>query len=161
MTDPLREALMPCPFCKHDVQFRKALWPSDGNADAIIHTESSNCGLVEFSDGSIDESIVSKWNTRAALAAPQPNPITTDMSTRDEIEAGSDLTDEEIEACKMHLRAKMKLQGSLRGCISYCQRNMGIGWSHALRIVEYLEACGIVTTAGAAGDRDPGPNWDR
>jgi DNA segregation ATPase FtsK/SpoIIIE-like protein len=82
------------------------------------------------------------------------------MNTRDDIEAGVDLTDTEIDACKMHLRYKMQSQGSLRGCVSYCQRQMGIGWSHALRIIEYLEACGIVTEAGAGGDRDPGPNWD-
>jgi DNA segregation ATPase FtsK/SpoIIIE-like protein len=81
-------------------------------------------------------------------------------TTRDEIEAGIDLTDAEIEACDMHLRTKMQLQGSLRGCVSYCQRQMGIGWSHALRIIEYLEACGVVTGPDARGDRDPGPNWN-
>jgi len=80
------------------------------------------------------------------------------MTTRDDIEAGADLTDAEIEACKMHLRNMMKIQGSLRGCISYCQRQMGIGWSHSLRIIEYLEACRFVTAA-EAGSRDPGPAW--
>ena len=80
------------------------------------------------------------------------------METRDEIEAGADLTDAEIEACKLHLRAMMKTKGSLGGCISYCQRHMGVGWSHALRIIEYLEACGFVT-ANQAGSRDPGPSW--
>lgn len=81
------------------------------------------------------------------------------MTTRDEIEAGVDLTDAEIEACKLHLRNMMTNQGSLRGCVSYCQRRMGIGWSHALRIIEYLEACGMVTSPGPGGNRDTGPSW--
>jgi hypothetical protein len=80
------------------------------------------------------------------------------MTTKDDIEAGSNLTDAEIEACKLHLRAMMKRQGSLRGCISYCQRHMGIGWSHSLRIIEYLEACGFVGSY-TAGSYNPGPNW--
>lgn len=82
------------------------------------------------------------------------------MNTQDDIEAGADLTDAEIEACKLHLRNMMKNQGSLRGCITYCRCHMGCGWSHALRIIEYLEACRIVTAPGPAGDRDPGPAWD-
>lgn len=81
------------------------------------------------------------------------------MTTRNDIEAGSDLTIAEIDAFKMHLRTKMKFQGSLRGCVSYCQRQMGIGWLHASRIMDYLEACGVVTEPGFGGDRDPGPNW--
>jgi hypothetical protein len=93
-------------------------------------------------------------DTRRARA-DSPNVLST---TRDGIEAGSDLTDAEIEACKLHLRARMKTLGSLRGCISYCQRNMGIGWSHSQRIIEYLEACGFLASY-TAGSYDPGPNW--
>jgi hypothetical protein len=37
----------------------------DGNVDAIIHAAPTNCGLIEFSDGTVDESIIVKWNTRA------------------------------------------------------------------------------------------------
>lgn len=78
---------------------------------------------------------------------------------RDEIEAGSDLTDAEIEACKLHLRNMTKYHGSLRGCISYCQRHMGIGWSHSQRIIEYLEACGFLSSH-TDGSYDCGPNWN-
>src|ERR1700749_106334 len=70
MTDPAfspmtSPELLPCPWCKGTVQFRKALWISDGNTDAIIHAGPTNCGMVEFSDGTTDESIIAKWNTRA------------------------------------------------------------------------------------------------
>lgn len=80
------------------------------------------------------------------------------MDTRDDIEAGADLTDAEIKACKLHLRNMMKNQGSLRGCISYCQRRMGIGYSHSQRIIEYLEACRFLAPY-TAGSYDPGPAW--
>lgn len=82
------------------------------------------------------------------------------MLTKDDIEAGVDLTGAEIEACKLHLGAMMKRHGKLAGCISYCQRHMGVGWSHALRIIEYLEACGIVRRDDVSGDFIPGPSWD-
>jgi hypothetical protein len=62
----------PCPFCRGMMQFRKALWPSDGCVDAIIHAFPTQCGMVEFSDGSIDESIIAKWNTRASLQPATP-----------------------------------------------------------------------------------------
>ena len=62
----------PCPFCRGTMQFRKALWPSDGCVDAIIHAFPTQCGMVEFSDGSIDESIIAKWNTRAPLQPATP-----------------------------------------------------------------------------------------
>lgn len=65
MSDKMREAaLAPCPFCNGGMQFRKALWPSDGNCDAVIHAGPNECGLVEFADGSIDESVIGKWNAR-------------------------------------------------------------------------------------------------
>ncbi|WP_316214341.1 hypothetical protein [Bradyrhizobium sp. SZCCHNR2032] len=80
------------------------------------------------------------------------------MADRDDIEAGVVLTDAEIEACKLHLRNLMKTQGGLRGCISYCQRHMGVGWSHSKRIIEYLAACRFVC-GSTAGSYDPGPDW--
>jgi len=62
MTD---KTLKPCPFCHQPVQFRKALHIEDGNVDSIIHAAPSDCPMVVFEDGSVDESILSKWNTRA------------------------------------------------------------------------------------------------
>ncbi len=61
--------LLPCPFCGGAMQFRKALWPSDGNTDAIIHAQPAECPLSDFSNATIDESIIAEWNTRA-LATP-------------------------------------------------------------------------------------------
>lgn len=82
------------------------------------------------------------------------------MTTRDEIEEGAGLTDAEIDAYKLHLRHMMKIQGSLRGCISYCQRRMDIGWAHSQRIIEYLETLRFVV-GPTAGSYDPGPNWTK
>jgi hypothetical protein len=67
---PAEKSLLPCPFCQGAVQFRKALHICDGNTDAIIHAEPSNCGMAQFEDGSTDESIVAKWNTRSVNAVP-------------------------------------------------------------------------------------------
>lgn len=69
MTDDLKRAreiagLKPCPFCDGEVMFRKALWPSDGCTDAIIHATFNGCGLGEFSTYTIDESVITAWNTR-------------------------------------------------------------------------------------------------
>lgn len=50
--------------------FRKALWPSDGNTDSIIHKVSEGCGLAVFDDDTIDESIIAKWNTRSSGLPP-------------------------------------------------------------------------------------------
>lgn len=33
----MTEELKPCPFCGGKMQLRQALWPSDGDTDAIIH----------------------------------------------------------------------------------------------------------------------------
>lgn len=65
--------LKPCPFCKQAMMFRKALWPSDGNIDAIIHAEHGDCGMLEFSNNTTDESIIEVWNTRTpANESPAP-----------------------------------------------------------------------------------------
>src|ERR1700728_2776190 len=69
MTDiPIAEQIAACPLCKGRMQFRKALWPSDGCVDAIIHAEPTDCGMAEFSDGSADESILAKWHRVAVVA---------------------------------------------------------------------------------------------
>lgn len=67
-------ALAACPFCGGAMQFRKALWPSDGNVDAIIHAAPTKCGLSDFADGTVDESILAAWNTRAASQTPDAKP---------------------------------------------------------------------------------------
>ena len=64
---PAGEALKACPFCGEATMFRKALWPSDGCVDAIIHRDPSQCGLQDFSTGTVDESAIAAWNTRATL----------------------------------------------------------------------------------------------
>jgi hypothetical protein len=59
---PTSDVLAPCPLCGVAVQFRKALWPSDGCVDAIIHAAPTDCGMVEYSTGTFDESVIGKWN---------------------------------------------------------------------------------------------------
>lgn len=70
MNSPLSQGaepvLLPCPFCGCAVQFRKALWPSDGCTDAIFHADPSECGLMDFSTGTTDESVLAEWNRRAS-----------------------------------------------------------------------------------------------
>jgi len=64
------QTLRECPFCDGPVQFRKALWPSDGNTDAVIHCgPSDDCGLVDFDIGTTDERVIAAWNRRAAAPA--------------------------------------------------------------------------------------------
>lgn len=51
------------------MMFRAALWPSDGDADAIIHKvpqggPDGNCGLAYFSNGTSDGQIIQAWNHR-------------------------------------------------------------------------------------------------
>ena len=65
---PGSEELLPCPFCNGAVQFRKALHVSDGNVDSVIHSAPTDCPMVVFEDGSIDQSILIRWNTRVAAA---------------------------------------------------------------------------------------------
>lgn len=79
MTDPLRGsypatdvALLPCPFCGGAMMFRKALWPSDGNVDAVIHAAPVECWLSDFYDMTTDESIIAKWNHRTDGLAQTP-----------------------------------------------------------------------------------------
>jgi len=55
-----------CPFCGARVQLREALWPSEGDTDAIIHVNPTTCPLISFSNGSADGcvTVVEKWNSR-------------------------------------------------------------------------------------------------
>lgn len=84
MTSPMdtHEGLEPCPFCGGAMMFRKALWSSDGNVDAIIHAAPTKCGLDYFSDHTTDESVIAKWNTRAP---PSPELPAGGRETRDEL----------------------------------------------------------------------------
>lgn len=66
---------------------------------------------------------------------------------RDEIESGADLCDAEIKAAMKFLREKE----TGTGCTSYIQRKLGIGYNHAARIMDYLEACSFIS---GADDRD-------
>ena len=68
---------------------------------------------------------------------------------RDEIESGSDLCDAEITAAMKWLRSKE----DGKGCASYIQRKMGIGYNHAARIIAYLEACSFISGADDHGER--------
>lgn len=71
---------------------------------------------------------------------------------RDEIEAGADLTNGEVEAAKNHLRAKAAVSDEMSGCTSYLQRKMGIGYNHAARIMELLEL-DFITAPNSRGNR--------
>jgi hypothetical protein len=60
--------LKACPWCGAAVMERHALWPSEGDADAIIHAAPTECGLVEFSIGASDGGASTRvaWNRRAS-----------------------------------------------------------------------------------------------
>lgn len=62
MTAPTE--LLPCPFCGKAMMLRGALWPSEGDRDAVIHAEPTDCPLYDFSNDTFDESIVEVWNRR-------------------------------------------------------------------------------------------------
>lgn len=70
MTD--RNALAPCPFCKKPMMLRAALWPTEGDRDAIIHADSTDCPMASFADDTFDESIVDRWNA-ALRQSPTDN----------------------------------------------------------------------------------------
>jgi hypothetical protein len=66
-----------CPFCGGAMQPRHALWPSDGDTDAVIHAEPTECGLAGgFSIGTADNgvSVSAAWNRRAAVPEALPVP---------------------------------------------------------------------------------------
>ena len=55
-------ALRPCPFCGGEVMRRDALWPSEGDRDAVIHAEPSDCPLQVFQDDTWGGSLYGRWN---------------------------------------------------------------------------------------------------
>lgn len=67
------------------------------------------------------------------------------MTDRDQIYAGADLTEAEIAAARRLACEKPST--------SYLQRKMHIPYTHALRLMEYLEAEGTVSPRNAAGVR--------
>lgn len=73
MTDLNEKALKPCPFCGKAMMLRGALWPSEGDRDAIIHVEPTDCPLYDFSNDTFDGSIVEVWNRRALTSATPPD----------------------------------------------------------------------------------------
>lgn len=68
MGDGMSEELKPCPFCGGEMQFRAALWPSDGDRDSVIHADPSECGIQDFTTDTADKSVIAAWNRRAHLA---------------------------------------------------------------------------------------------
>lgn len=71
---------------------RAALWPSEGDRDAIIHTESTDCPLGDFSNDTFDRSIVEAWNHRAPDATARLQGLREASSQLlSEIDAGSDI----------------------------------------------------------------------
>ena len=60
-------SLKPCPFCGKAMQYRAALFVSDGCTDAVIHAEPTDCGLVQFDIGATDGGVstIAAWNRRA------------------------------------------------------------------------------------------------
>lgn len=62
-----RQVLEPCPFCNKAMQYRAALFASDGCTDAVIHAEPTDCGLVQFDIGATDGGVstIAAWNRRS------------------------------------------------------------------------------------------------
>jgi DNA segregation ATPase FtsK/SpoIIIE-like protein len=71
------------------------------------------------------------------------------MTDRDTIYALSDVTETEVEVARRFAREKPST--------SYLQRKMQIPYSHAMRLMEVLEAERFVTPRRANGSRDLGP----
>lgn len=65
--------LKACPFCGGEVQPRHALWPSDGDVDAIIHSSPfAYCGVGDFTVHTADggKTVAEAWNHRLSAAPP-------------------------------------------------------------------------------------------
>ena len=63
--------LLPCPFCGGEMQHRYALWPTEGDRDAIIHNVpgGTSCPIEgAFSIDTFDNgvSVAEAWNRRAS-----------------------------------------------------------------------------------------------
>lgn len=64
-----QELLKPCPFCGGAMQHRFALWPSEGDRDAIIHAAPTDCPIEgAFSIDTFDNgvSVAEVWNRRSS-----------------------------------------------------------------------------------------------
>lgn len=67
--------LSPCPFCGKAMMLRGALWPAEGDRDAVIHAEPTDCPLYDFANDTFDGSIVEVWNRRAPSPSPAPGAV--------------------------------------------------------------------------------------
>jgi Lar family restriction alleviation protein len=72
MTDKLREALLPCPFCGGQAEFERT-----GTSGHSCIVSCGNCG-ARHESGDEYENSGSSWNSRAALAAPSVEPVAPD-----------------------------------------------------------------------------------
>jgi len=54
------------------MMLRGALWPSEGDRDAIIHAAPTECPMGDFSNDTFDESIIEVWNRRASPSQVAP-----------------------------------------------------------------------------------------
>ncbi|KKW92637.1 hypothetical protein [Sphingobium chungbukense] len=81
------EELKRCPMCNGEMMLRHALWPSDGDTDAIIHREPTTCGLKFFSIDTADNgvSVAAAWNRRSS--PPQNDAGVVYAKDRDKIAA--------------------------------------------------------------------------
>lgn len=157
MTAP--DKLEPCPFCGGQMRFRKALWPSDGNVDAIIHAEPSKCGMESFSTYTTDESVIAAWNRR-----PTPSPEAgevmrlTQRAEAAEVRAAElQSWNDEIKIGVEHLKARAeKMRASLQriaqGEIKVFDEEIG---GHVIVSMSAEEAADIANAALAA-DTDAG-----
>lgn len=67
------------------------------------------------------------------------------MTNRDEVYEGADLSEAEVEAARKFAREKPST--------SYLQRRMQIPYSHAMRLMDMLEADGTVSARRPNGTR--------
>lgn len=87
MTDEVRaRELLECPRCGGPAQFRKALWPSDGNTDAVLHRVGEGCPLDHYSIGSTDEGVIADWNALAALRERRPAAVDREAELREVVQ---------------------------------------------------------------------------
>ena len=64
-----------------------------------------------------------------------------------------DLSAAEVEAAHNHLKDLFKKNGQLRGCTSYVQRQMGVGYNHASRLIGVLVLSRIISEPDRFGER--------
>jgi DNA segregation ATPase FtsK/SpoIIIE-like protein len=83
--------------------------------------------------------------THASTSFPVAHDGRMPIMDKDEVYAGSDLTETEIAIAR-----KLVLE---KPSPSYLQRRMQIPYSHAIRLMEYFEAAQIVSKPNSAGLR--------